>query len=596
MPNLRYAEYYGMTEIFDDLYARSQNGENFDRLYDIITNRENILLAYRTIKSNEGSVTPGVDGVTIKDIQRIPQDKLVELIQKRLKRYQPYTVRRVFIPKESGNGERPLGIPCMIDRIIQQAFKQVLEPICEARFYKHSYGFRPLRSAHHALARVQFLINQAGLHYVVDIDIKGFFDNVNHRRLMKQLWNMGIQDRQVLRIISKMIKAPIEGGGIPDKGTPQGGIISSLLSNIVLNDLDQWIAGQWENFPAQHEYSRNDNKYHALKNSRLKEGYIVRYADDFKILCRDWKTAQKWYHAVRLYLKDRLKLDISPEKSQIVNLRKRKSEFLGFTIKAARKGKKRVAHTGIKDKKKQQIKKQLRQLIHDIQKKPDAQSALRFNSFVRGIHEYFKYATHVNIEMSKIAFQISRKLYNRLRSIGRYEHPSNPPPSYTKYYSTNYRTFKIGNVYLYPVADVRTVNNMNFTQTLTPYTEAGRSLIHKRLDALVHWEIIQLMNSRLPNSAVEYMDNRLSRYSMTKGRCEVTGWFLPAQDVHCHHVIPMAKGGTDEYNNLRIIHKDIHVLIHMTNETELEKRLMELQLDDKSIRKLKQYRNMVHGN
>ena len=97
----------------------------------------------------------------------------------------------------------------MSDRIIQQAFKQVLEPICEAQFYNHSYGFRPLRSTHHAIARVNSLINRSGLHYVVDVDIKGFFDNVNHTLLIKQLWNLGIQDRKVLRLISKMLKAEI---------------------------------------------------------------------------------------------------------------------------------------------------------------------------------------------------------------------------------------------------------------------------------------------------------------------------------------------------------------------------------------------------
>ncbi|WP_084423343.1 reverse transcriptase domain-containing protein [Cohnella thermotolerans] len=238
MQALRYWEYYGLTETFDKLYEQSKTGKKFDRIYDLITSRENILLAFRTIKSNKGSVTPGTDGVTIEDIKRIPQDTLVGLIQKQLANYRPRKVRRVYIPKESGDGERPLGIPCIMDRIIQQAFKQVLEPICEAKFYEHSYGFRPLRSTHHALARVQHLINHAELHYMVNIDIKGFFDNVNHTRLMKQLWNMGIQDRKVLRIISKMIKAPIEGEGIPDKGTPQGGIISPLLSNIVLNDLE----------------------------------------------------------------------------------------------------------------------------------------------------------------------------------------------------------------------------------------------------------------------------------------------------------------------------------------------------------------------
>lgn len=290
-----------------------------------------------------------------------------------------------------------------MDRIIQQCFKQVLEPIAEAHFYKHSYGFRPMRAAHHAMARVQHLINFNGLHHIVDIDIKGFFDNVNHTKLIKQLWNLGIRDRKVLRVISKMLKAEIEGEGRPTKGTPQGGILSPLLSNIVLNDLDQWVAGQWADFATTHKYARDDHKFAALKRTHLKEGYIVRYADDFKILCRDWKTAQKWYHAVKSYLQERLKLEISPEKSQILNLRKRCSEFLGFTIRATKKGKKRVTHTGINNKKKQQIKKEAKERIRKIRQSPTAQNALLFNSYVLGLHNYFNRATHVSLEFSRLA-------------------------------------------------------------------------------------------------------------------------------------------------------------------------------------------------
>ena len=136
-----------------ELYEKSKV-ISFNRLYEIITSRENILLAFRTIKTNKGSKTAGADGRTIDEFKDFSEEELVSFIQKRLLNYQPMKVRRVLIPKPNGD-KRPLGIPSMSDRIIQQAFKQVLEPICEAQFYNHSYGFRPLRSTHHAIARVE---------------------------------------------------------------------------------------------------------------------------------------------------------------------------------------------------------------------------------------------------------------------------------------------------------------------------------------------------------------------------------------------------------------------------------------------------------
>jgi len=382
---LRYWDYYEMTEIFTDLYEKSLRHQTFSHLFDVIISRENILLAYRTIKSNKGSGTPGTDKNTINDIKTWSEEKLLMKVRRQLENYRPKKVRRKWIDK--GNGKyRPLGIPCILDRIIQQGFKQVLEPIAEARFYNHSYGFRPLRSAHHAMARVQQLINLSHFHFVVDVDIKGFFDHINHRLLIKQLWNIGIQDRKVLACIAKMLKAEIDGEGVPTQGVPQGGLLSTLLANIVLNDLDQWVAGQWEFFPLSKPYQSKGGERQTKKRTNLKEGYLVRYADDFKILCKDGKTAQKWYHAVRLYLKDRLKLDISPEKSQVANLRKRESEFLGFTIRADKKRKKRVARTGVKPDKKRKIKEEAKKLIRRIRSSPSALNALLFNSFVLGIH------------------------------------------------------------------------------------------------------------------------------------------------------------------------------------------------------------------
>lgn len=368
----------------------------------MITSESNILLAYRTIKSNKGSTTAGTDNFIIDNYKVMRKEDFVKHIKNQLKSYRPKAVRRVYIPKPNGD-KRPLGIPSMLDRLIQQMIKQVIEPICEAKFYKHSYGFRPLRSTHHAISRTMSLINRNKLHYSVDIDIKGFFDNVNHSLLLKQLWNIGIRDKVLLKIIYKILKTPIKGEGIPLKGTPQGGILSPLLSNIVLNDLDQWVAGQWENFPTKRTYAHNFSKCNALRNtSKMKEGYIVRYADDFKIFARDLHSAKKWYNAVRQYLKDRLKLDISHEKSKIINIRKGKSEFLGYTLYAIKKSDKWVCNSNIRKKKKLEIKTKAKELIKKIQKSPTAQNVLLYNSFILGIHNYFKYVTNINLDMQRI--------------------------------------------------------------------------------------------------------------------------------------------------------------------------------------------------
>lgn len=226
-----------MQSIFDKLYEKSTEGFRFNNLMQYVTSRNNILLAYRDIKNNKGSTTCGTDKLDISFFKDMKTEKFVKRIQNKLANYTPKSVRRVEIPKPNGK-TRPLGIPCIEDRIIQQCIKQILEPICEAKFYKHSYGFRPNRSTEHAIARSMHLMNNAHLHYVVDIDIEGFFDNVNHSKLKKQIWNLGIQDKNLISIIGKILKSEIQGIGIPNKGTPQGGIISPLLSNIALNELD----------------------------------------------------------------------------------------------------------------------------------------------------------------------------------------------------------------------------------------------------------------------------------------------------------------------------------------------------------------------
>ncbi|WP_150476147.1 group II intron reverse transcriptase/maturase, partial [Bacillus sp. BNPI-92] len=407
---LRHNEYYGIQTFLDNLYQKATKKNSFKNLMPIIISDENILLAFRNIKGNKGSKTAACDNVNIKDIERMEQSYFLNEVKRRFQNYQPQKVRRKEIPKPNGK-TRPLGIPSMWDRIIQQCILQVMEPICEAHFCNRSHGFRPNRSAENAIADATKRVNQQNLTYVVDIDIQGFFDEVSHVKLMRQLWTLGIRDKQLLVIIRKILKAPVQlpnGKTIfPTKGTPQGGILSPLLANVNLNEFDWWISNQWETFKAKKVKPRlkdgiwsNDTVTYCLsKTSKMKPMYIVRYADDFKIFTNTRRNAEKIFEATQMWLEERLKLPISTEKSKVTNLKKQQSEFLGFTLKAVKKGKKNgntryIAVTHISPKALEKTKQDLAKQVKRIQRTPNSNETIKrisiYNSMVIGKHNYYK--------------------------------------------------------------------------------------------------------------------------------------------------------------------------------------------------------------
>lgn len=619
---LRNAEYYDFQKIQDKLYADSMQGRTFNRLVELIALPENIRLAYRNIKANSGSRTAGTDGRTIKDLEKMPDSKLVALVQRKLNWYEPQSVRRVEIPK--GNDpkkKRPLGIPTILDRLIQQCVLQILEPICEAKFHEHSYGFRPNRSQEHAIALVYKNIQCSHYYYVVDVDIKGFFDNVNHGKLLKQMWTLGIRDKKLLSIVSAMLKAEVAGIGFPEKGTPQGGIISPLLSNIVLNELDWWIASQWEEFPMRKNYATNTNpngsenkgnKYKMQRDyTRLKEVTGVRYADDFKLFTRSYESAKRLFYAVTGWLKGRLGLDISPDKSKIVNLKRSYSEFLGLRIKAANHGTKEkpryVVESHIREKSLDKIKLSVKKLIHDVEfpgngKQAEHAAVSRFNSYVIGVHNYYSMATMVCYDLHELAFSVHKSLNARLRK--RAKTAKHVKKNHIKYDIPDYIREKYGDsaqlrfihgAALAPVGYVKQRNPMLKKRRINSYTPEGRELLHKMLGKSIDVGIMHyLMQNPIPYKSIAYNDNRISLYCAQYGRCAVSGKKLEIGEIHCHHKVPKHLGGTDEYKNLIIVSSDIHRLIHATKPETIQKYLEQLKLDAKQLRKLKNLRKLAN--
>ncbi|NBH29150.1 group II intron reverse transcriptase/maturase [Lachnospiraceae bacterium] len=618
---LRHAEYYDFQGIQDRLYADSQKGRVFKHLTEIIALPENIRLAYRNIKANHGSRTAGTDGRTIKDLENLPDEKLVALVQKKLGWYEPQSVLRVEIPKSSDpTKKRPLGIPTILDRLIQQCVLQVLEPICEAKFHDHSYGFRPNRSQEHAVALVYKNIQLSHYYYVVDIDIKGFFDNVNHGKLLKQMWAMGIRDKKLLSIISAMLRAEVAGIGFPERGTPQGGIISPLLSNIVLNELDWWIASQWEDFPTRKKYAtgtnyngteNKGNKYKMLRDyTRLKEVTCVRYADDFKLFAKNYGQAKKLFYAVEGWLKGRLGLSISPEKSKIVNLKESYSEFLGFRMKAVNHGSehkpKFVVESHIREKSLEKVQRDMKRLIHDIEfpghgKRAEHAAVARFNSYVIGVHNYYSMATFICHDFHKLAFSVHKSLNTRLKKRlktvkqARKRKLGYVIPDYIKERYGDSEQLKFVRGYaLAPIGYVKHKNPMMKRCITNSYTPEGREAVHKMLGKSIDTGIMHyLMRNPIPYRTAAYNDNRISLYCAQYGKCAVTGRKLEIKEIHCHHKLPKYLGGTDEYKNLVIISEDVHRLIHATNPETIRKYLEKLNLDAKQLKKLGKLRSLA---
>jgi len=289
-------------------------GQN-ERLMEQVAEAANLNAAWKRVRENGGA--PGIDGITVEAFLEHAKPRAESLRKELLEgSYRPSPLRRVEIPKSSGSGKRKLSIPTVQDRVVQQAILQVVQPILDPSFSEHSYGFRPGRSAHQAVATAQAYIQQ-GYDWVVDLDLEAFFDRVNHDRLMSRL-GQHIADKRMRWIIRRFLQAGVMEEGLlqpTTEGTPQGGPLSPVLSNLVLDELDK-------------ELERRGLRF-------------VRYADDANVYLRSERAATNAFENVIGFIEGTLKLKVNRAKSAVARPWERK--FLGFSFTGSKNTKRRIA-------------------------------------------------------------------------------------------------------------------------------------------------------------------------------------------------------------------------------------------------------------
>jgi RNA-directed DNA polymerase len=348
-------------------------------LMEEVCERENCQQALRRVKANKGN--PGVDGMTVRELPEYLKRHWPAIREQLLKgTYQPRPVRRVEIDKPDGSGVRKLGVPTVLDRFIQQGVLQVLQRRWDRTFSDHSYGFRPGRSAHQAVARAQGYVSE-GYRFVVDLDLEKFFDRVCHDKLMARI-AARISDKRMLKLVRAFLTSGVMENGLVravDEGTPQGGPLSPLLSNLVLDELDR-------------ELERRGHRF-------------VRYADDSNVYVRSERAGQRVMASLTAFLTHRLKLKINAQKSAVARPADRK--FLGFSFTNHRQPKRRIASKALA-----RFKERVRGLTGRMRGVSMSRMVEELSAYLRGWHSYFGFC-----QTPSVLAELDRWLRRRLRAV-----------------------------------------------------------------------------------------------------------------------------------------------------------------------------------
>ena len=573
--NVRFSTEAELKQTLDFLYEKSKEGIAFTGLVEAMVNEVTIVTAIHNIKSNKGSKTAGVDQMKMDKYLQMPKEDLIALIRDNFSNYKPKPARRVYIPKKNGK-QRPLGIPTVLDRIIQECVRIIIEPICEARFYPHSYGFRPYRAQKHAIRDIVNVINASTFSqdqpvWAVEGDIKGCFDNIDHRILLKKIWRIGIHDKRVIKMIQQMLKAGyIESGILNDTnlGTMQGGILSPLLSNVYLNDFDWFVGRMYMEPHRQCKHKCNDTR--RLKWSGVTPKYNFRFADDWVILTSTEQEAYRLKRMLTKYFRNKMKLELSQEKTFVTDLRTEGIHFLGFVVKAEKKrrtpdprtwtdnlvGKPLPDMERLKDKI-QKIANEVREIGEITERSVQAAQIQRVNSMIVGLAQYLQpsicsHAFHaIDRRINNTALAVWKRRFPK--HYNKYQIPlemlCNLPHRHEGYKSKTFAVPIEGEWFgiTYAFITHSKYESKPFDQRMTPYSEEGRriySYYRNRSKPLPcdrpsvnTAKDIQLSVYAKTVFNFEYFMNREYAYNRDNGKCKCckTPLFLDNKK-YCYHI------------------------------------------------------------
>lgn len=580
--------------LLDKLYQQSrearETGERpaFKGLLEIMSAEATIVTAIHNIKSNHGSDTPGVDNKTMKrDYLQKSYKWVINDIRAAFEKFEPQKVRRKYIDKPGKKEKRPLGIPTIRDRIVQECMRIVMEPIMEAQFFEHSYGFRPMRDTAMALERLNFITFHTGYYWFVEGDISKCFDHIDHATLLRRLYHMGIKDRRVLQIIKQMLKAGVlDECEVNEEGTMQGGIISPLLANVYLDIMDEWVTKQWELKHTEHAYNQDSAKRRALKKTNLVPGFLVRYADDFVIITDSREHAEFWKASLQAFLETGMKLTLSKEKTLITDVRKKHACFLGYEFRVV-KGKGEHGYVTRTRPDRERLCRKVDALTDSIKKIPRETSREklideinRINSQIRGVIQYYQCCTWVSVSMEKYGRKLQLAASRRLKQFkGKWipaKETQNLPRIHQNYRqklpSVKYRDIYIG------------VTSLTFCQWQetrgknpkeTPYTEEGRDInfrrtkkkrIQARLDELYSENVATaVLNGKWGHlNNFEFVMNRAYALNRDRLKCRVCGKWLIDNTPYTHRINPrLPLDRVNRVNNLISVHRKCYQAINM---------------------------------